>query len=87
MASGSDTRYVVRKGTRRPTGRFFAQVQGQNGKFGVDFAPWAVSDDASPLPTRLAGLGGDDDECDHTDRDDDGDGERDECHARSPVAS
>ncbi len=24
-----------------------AQVQGQNGRYGVYFAPWAVSDDAS----------------------------------------
>ncbi len=31
--------------------------------------------------------GGDDDECDHTDRDDDGDRDGDERHARSPLAS
>jgi hypothetical protein len=55
MRSGSDTRYVVRKGTRRPTGWFFAQVQGQNGKFGVYFAPWAVRDDAARCPRGWQG--------------------------------
>jgi hypothetical protein len=29
------------------TGRFRAQVQGQNGRYGVYFAPWALSDGAS----------------------------------------
>lgn len=34
--------YVARRGCDA-TGRFYAQVQGQNGRFGVYFAPWAVS--------------------------------------------
>jgi hypothetical protein len=38
--------YVARRG-HDATGRFFAQVQGHNGRYGVYFAPWAVSDDAS----------------------------------------
>jgi hypothetical protein len=29
------------------TGRFYAQVQGHNGRYGVYFAPWAVSDGVS----------------------------------------
>jgi hypothetical protein len=38
--------YVARKG-RDEAGRFCAQVQGQNGRYGIYFAPWAVSDGAS----------------------------------------
>ena len=35
--------YVARRGYDA-SGRFYAQVQGQNGRYGVYFAPWAVSD-------------------------------------------
>ena len=38
--------YVVRRG-HDASGRFYAQVQGHNGRYGVYFAPWAVSDGAS----------------------------------------
>ena len=38
--------YVARRGYDA-SGRFYAQVQGQNGRYGVYFAPWAVSDSSS----------------------------------------
>jgi hypothetical protein len=38
--------YVARRG-HDATGRFYAQVQGQNGRYGIYFAPWAVNDAAS----------------------------------------
>jgi hypothetical protein len=38
--------YVARRGCDA-SGRFYAQVQGRNGRYSVYFAPWAVSDDAS----------------------------------------
>ena len=38
--------YVARRGYDA-TGRFMCQVQGQNGRYGVYFAPWAVSDRGS----------------------------------------
>jgi hypothetical protein len=38
--------YVARRGCDA-SGRFYAQVQGHNGRYGIYFAPWAVSDRAS----------------------------------------
>ena len=38
--------YVARRGYDA-SGRFYAQVQGHNGRYGVYFAPWAVSDGSS----------------------------------------
>jgi hypothetical protein len=38
--------YVARRGCDG-NGGFYAQVQGHNGSYGIYFAPWAVSDDAS----------------------------------------
>jgi hypothetical protein len=38
--------YVARRGCDA-TGRFYAQVQGHNGRYSVYFAPWAVNDGAS----------------------------------------